>query len=146
MNQKAIAKECAEWIKNKVTFKSNITGERMSGFITVDNEENQIAYTNLDGFTTVDLGYERGNNTFNFIQKMGMPFASQYIQLFETIWNDKEKLQNVTDSVIQNMITAYNENPPEFIYYMTLYHVFSEFLNDISEDELPNEATGFKQG
>ena len=145
MNQKAIAKECVEWIKNKVTFKSNITGERMSGFITVDNEEDQIAYTNLDGFTTIDLGYERGNNTFNFIQKMGTPFASQYMQLFETIWNDKEKLQNVTDSVIQNMITAYNENPPEFIYYMTLYHVFSEFLNDISEDELPNEATGFKQ-
>ena len=28
---------------------------------------------------------------------------------------------------------------------MTLYHIFSEFLNDISEDELPNEATGFKQ-
>ena len=28
---------------------------------------------------------------------------------------------------------------------MALYHVFSEFLNDISEDVLPNEATGFKQ-
>ncbi len=34
---------------------------------------------------------------------------------------------------------------PEFIYFMTLYHVFSEFLDDISEDVLPNEATGFKQ-
>ena len=41
--------------------------------------------------------------------------------------------------------SAYNENAPEFIYFMTLYHVFSEFLDDISEDELPNEATGFKE-
>ena len=41
--------------------------------------------------------------------------------------------------------TAYTENSPEFIYFMTLYNVFSEFLEDISEDVLPNEATGFKQ-
>ena len=47
--------------------------------------------------------------------------------------------------MIDNITTVYNENSPEFIYFMTLYHVFSEFLDDISEDELPNEATGFKQ-
>ena len=67
------------------------------------------------------------------------------MQLFENLWNDKEKLQDVTDIVLENITTAYNENSPEFIYFMTLYHVFSEFLDDISEDELPNEATGFKQ-
>lgn len=54
-------------------------------------------------------------------------------------------MQDVTDVVVENITTAYNENSPEFIYFMTLYHVFSEFLDDISEDELPNEATGFKQ-
>ena len=27
---------------------------------------------------------------------------------------------------------------------MTLYHIFSEFLEDISEDVLPNEATGYR--
>ena len=47
--------------------------------------------------------------------------------------------------VITNIATAYNENSPEFIYFMLLYHVFSEFLEDISEDVLPNEGTGFKQ-
>lgn len=47
--------------------------------------------------------------------------------------------------VLENITAAYNENSPEFIYFMTLYHVFSEFLEDISEDVLPNEATGFKQ-
>ena len=67
------------------------------------------------------------------------------MQLFETLWNDHEKMQDVTDMIISNISTAYNENSPEFIYFMMLYHVFSEFLNDISEDVLPNEATGFKQ-
>lgn len=145
MTQKAIAKECADWIKRKVTFKSNTTGENMLGFVNVENKQNQVVYTPINGFTTVDIGCERGNNSYNMINRIEAPDATSYLQLFETLWNDKDKLQDVTDVVIQNITTAYNENSPEFIYFMALYHVFSEFLDDISEDELPNEATGFKQ-
>ena len=145
MTQKAIARECAEWIKRKAVFRSNTTGENMPGFMTVDNGEEKVAYMPLNGFTTVDIGCDRGNNAYNMVNRMESPFTEQYMQIFESIWNDKEKLQDVTDIVIDNITTAYNENSPEFIYFMTLYHVFSEFLDDISEDELPNEATGFKQ-
>jgi len=145
MTQKAIAKECADWIKRKAIFKSNTTGENMGGFVTVANKEQQVAYMPMNGFTTVDIGCERGNNSYNMVNRFEAPFSVSYLQLFETLWNDKNKLQDVTDVVIENITTAYNENSPEFIYFMTLYHVFSEFLDDISEDELPNEATGFKQ-
>ena len=145
MTQKAIAKECADWIRRKATFKSNTTGENMGGFVTVANKQQQVAYMPMNGFTTVDIGCERGNNSYNMVNRFEAPFSTSYLQLFETLWSDKDKLQDVTDVVIENITTAYNENSPEFIYFMTLYHVFSEFLDDISEDELPNEATGFKQ-
>lgn len=145
MNQKAIAKECAEWIKRKATFKSNITGENMTGFVNVTNSNSATTYMPINGFTTVDIGCERGNNTYNMVNRFESPFADTYINLFESLWNDKNKLQDVTDIVIENMTSVYNENSPESIYFLILYHVFSEFLNDISTDELPNEATGFKQ-
>lgn len=145
MTQKAIAKECADWIRRKATFKSNTTNEIMGGFMTVTGQSSNVAYMPISGFTTVDIGCDRGNNSYNMTNRFEAPFSAQYIQLFESLWNDKKKLQDVTDVVIENITTAYNENSPEFIYYMTLYHVFSEFLDDISEDELPNEATGFKQ-
>lgn len=145
MTQKAIAKECADWIRRKATFKSNTTGENMGGFVTVENIQQQIAYMPINGFTTVDIGCERGNNSYNMVNRFEAPFSDSYMQLFETLWKDHDKLEDVTDVVIENIITAYNENSPEFIYFMTLYHVFSEFLDDISEDELPNEATGFKE-
>ena len=145
MTQKAIAKECADWIRRKATFKSNTTNEIMGGFMTVTGPTRNVAYMPISGFTTVDIGCDRGNNSYNMTNRFEAPFSAQYIQLFESLWNDKKKLQDVTDVVIENISTAYNENSPEFIYYMTLYHVFSEFLDDISEDELPNEATGFKQ-
>lgn len=140
LTQKAIAKESADWIKKKVTFKSNITNESMMGFINVDEKN----YMPINGFTTVELGCERGNNAYTMIQKSDAPFSNAYISLFDELWNDDEKLQIVTDEVIESITVAYNENSPDFIYFVTLYNIFNEFLEDISEDVLPNEATGFK--
>ena len=145
MTQKAIAKECADWIRRKAVFKSNTTEEKMGGFMTVSNRDEQVAYTPLNEFTVVDIGCDRGNNRYNMVNRLEAPVSATYMQLFENLWKDQEKLQDVTDVVLENITTVYNENSPEFIYFMTLYHVFSEFLDDISEDELPNEATGFKQ-
>ena len=144
LSQKAIAKECAEWIKEKVTFKSNTTNQLMQGFINLDNAENQYTYTPINEFTTVDLGCERGNYAYNFTQRLPYPISASYINLFEQLWNNKQQFQNVTDEVIESISAVYNENSPEFIYFVTLYNIFNEFLEDISEDTLPNEATGFK--
>lgn len=82
MTQKAIAKECADWIKEKARFKSNITGENMGGFMTVENENKQVAYMPINGFTTVDIGCERGNNSYNMINRFDAPFSASYMQLF----------------------------------------------------------------
>ena len=145
MTQKAIAQECAEWIRKRARFKSNTTGENMGGFMTVASPTEDVAYMPLGGFTTVDIGCERGNNSYNMVNRMEAPFSTQYMHLFDSLWNDRDKLQDVTDMIIDNITSAYNENSPEFIYFMTIYNVFSEFLDDLSEDVLPNEATGFKQ-
>lgn len=142
MTQRAIAKECADWIrKKKVVFKSNTTTENMMGFINVD----QINYMPVNGFITVDLGCERGNNAYNLVQKTEAPFSTAYLDLFNSIWNDETRMQVVTDEVIENITTAYNKNSPDFIYFVTLYNIFNEFLKDVTEDVLPNEATGFKE-
>ena len=140
LTQKAIARECAEWIREKACFKSNKTNEQMMGFITLD----ETSYSPINGFTTVDLGCERGNNAYTMIQKAEVPFSQAYIALFNQLWNDNSRLQIVTDEVIDSISNAYKENAPDFLYFVALYNIFNEFLEDISEDELPNEATGFK--
>ena len=140
LTQKAIAKECAEWIRQKACFKSNKTNESMVGFANVD----QTNYMPLNGFTTVDLGCEKGDNAYTMINKFEAPMSKAYLDLFDQIWNDSSKLQVVTDDVIDNISNAYKENAPEFLYFVTLYNIFHEFLDDLSEDDLPNEATGFK--
>lgn len=145
LSQRAIAKECAAWVKRKVLFKSNVTNENMGGFMTVENGNESYSYMPLAGFTTAELGCERGNNTYTLINKFEAPFSKIYLQTFNTVWDDPKRLENVTQKVIETMTSVYEENAPEFIYNVTLYNIFHEFLQDISEDILPNEATGFKE-
>lgn len=141
LNQKAIARECAAWVKNKAVFKSNVGNKDITDkFILLDDK----AYFPVNGFTTVDLGCEQGNNMGTNIAKVASPMSLTLLEQFEKLWQNNEELKDVTDKVISSISSAYNENAPEFIYFVTLYNIFHEFLDDISEDELPNERTGFK--
>ena len=141
LTQRAIAKECADWVRRKAVFKSNVTQENMMGFMNV----NESTYMPITEFTTVGIGCERGNNAYNPVTRMESYENGRYfLNLFDELWRDNKKLQDVTDIVIENITAAYKENSPDFIYFFLLYNIFSEFLDDISEDMLPNEATGFK--
>lgn len=144
LKQKAVARECADWMRNKVQFKSNTTRDGMNNFLNVQAVDELYTYMPMNSFTTVGLGCERGNNISNMVTRMESPASTEFLKTFNSIWSDDNKLQDVTDEVIETISTVYQENSAELIYFMTLYNIFSEFLEDISEDVLPNEATGFK--
>lgn len=76
LTQKAIAKECAEWIIKKATFRSNRSNENMMGFMNVDDKN----YMPISEFSTVGLGCERGNNAYNMIQKTESPISNAYLE------------------------------------------------------------------
>ena len=145
LSQKAVARECADWIRKKAKFRTNITSSGMNSFMCVSNDDGGVAYSPLNGFTTDGLGFENGNSISNFVMKSDYSESRQFLQLFDAIWSSPERLQDVTDQVLDSITAAYVENPPEFIYFMTLYNIFNEFLEDISEDYLPREGIGFKE-
>ena len=142
LTQRAIARECAEWVRQKVTFRSNHTGAPMQSFAVVDDT---AAYAPLQGFTTADLGYERGPAVSNMVHKIDdAPFTQQYIQLFDQIWHNPDQVDDVTEAVREHIASVYAENSPQRVYFLILYNLFSEFLDDISEDVLPNDLTGYQ--
>ncbi|MGI2174020.1 helicase-related protein [Shewanella ulleungensis] len=144
LNQKAIAKECASWIRKKATFKSNTTSAPMQQFAVVDGDSHS-AYMPINGFTAVDLGYQKGNAVSNFVHKIDdNMMSSQYVQLFEQIWKDQDKVKEVTEAIVEHIESIYQENSPERVYFLMLYNIFFEFLDELNEDVLPNDRTGYQ--
>jgi len=142
LTQRAVAKECADWVRRKVTFRSNATSNPMQQFAVIGDD---AAYTSLQGFTTADLGYERGNAVSNMVQRVDeAPMTSQYLQLFDQIWHNPDQLDDVTQTVHDHIASVYAENAPARIYFLVLFNLFSEFLDDINEDVLPNDRTGYQ--
>ncbi|MFD4779710.1 helicase-related protein [Rhodococcus qingshengii] len=142
LTQRAIAKECADWVRRKVRFQSNATGNPMQQFAVVADK---AAYMPLQGFTTADLGYERGNAVSNMVHRIDeAPMTAQYVQLFDQIWNNPDQLDDVTQAVYDHIASVYAENSPARIYFLILYNLFAEFLDDINEDVLPNDRTGYQ--
>ena len=145
LTQKAIAKECAEWMRRKSTFRSNKGRAPMQQFACVKAAESEAVYMPLHGFTAVDLGYQTGNAVSNFVNKIDeQPMTGTYLALFDQIWNDADKLEDVTDRLCEHIASVYQENSPQRIYFLMLYNIFSEFLEDISADVLPNDLTGYQ--
>ena len=147
LTQKAIAKECADWVRAKVKFKANVTESELQNFIYVESsDETAVTYTPIKGFSSVDLGYEKNNMLYQGIVKNDdSGYTKFFFNQFRSVWEDSTKVEDVTESIIDYISSAYEDNSPEFIYFVTLYNIFSEFLDDImSEDYLPNEGTGFR--
>ena len=115
LEQKAIAEECAAWIRSKVKFKSNASQEAMGGFLHIKGDT-ENAYVPFNEFTTTELGCERGNSVYSMVNVMPSPFAGEYLKIFNEQWNNDEKFKDVTNRVLEYVETVYNENAPEFIY------------------------------
>jgi hypothetical protein len=145
LTQRAVARECAAWIRKKATFRSNTTRAPMQQFIHVGREDGGVAYMPISGFTAVDLGYQKGDAVSNFVTRFDQPaHAQMYLQLFDQIWADQDKVKDVTDAICEHIESVYQENSPERIYFLMLYNIFRDFLEDVEEDVLPNDLTGYR--
>lgn len=145
LTQRAIAKECADWIRRKAQFRSNRSNAPMQQFAYVTDEQTGSIYLPLSGFTAVDLGYQRGDAVSNFVNKTSDPtLTTAYLQLFDQIWHDEARVGDITAQVCEHIAAVYTENSPEAIYFLILFNIFNEFLEDISEDVMPNDLTGYR--
>ena len=100
-------------MRRKAQFKSNCTDEVMPGFLAINNEH-LVAYAPINGFTRANLGCERGGNMFSMIQQLDAPESKTYLQLFDQLWADKRRMQDVTEQRKRKIdftkIERYREN------------------------------------
>jgi SNF2 family DNA or RNA helicase len=148
LNQRSIAKECSKWVQSKVRFKTNSNFSTPLNSIlhinSLDNSNN-AAYLNVNNFNTSDLGLTESNGFPTLIQKSVYPESLAYLNWFDQVWQNEDNLRDVTTKVQEYFQNAFSENSPELIYFITLYNIFNDFLDDLSLDNIANDKIGFKE-
>lgn len=144
LTTRALARDCAAWIRERATFKAN-PGASIPAFLCTSGFEGGGAvYTGLNGLTAADLGYQPGHLTM--INKSDDQQAlERYGGLFGQLWREPGRLVDVTEDLCRQLEQVYAENSPARIYHLMLSVIFRAFLEDLNEDVLPNERTGFKE-
>ena len=145
MKQAAIAKECAAWIENKVEIRSlkqpNLAQPRL---VYIENENDNISINGTVDFTTDGLGISHSNRIDSNMCIYGKDFTRHFLKMFNELWNDSNAVEDVKKNVLEHMRILYKENTPEFIYFITLYNIFNQYLDELTEDNIIKSKTGFK--
>ena len=145
MNQTHIARECAAWLENKAEIKSftnpNPAQQRL---IFVENGENNVSINGTVDFTSDGLGFISSSRNDMNACITGNEATMQFIEQFNELWEDTSQLEDVKASVLEQMQVIYKENTPEFIYIITLYNIFSNYLEELTEENIVKTKTGFK--
>ena len=146
LTQASIAKECADWIRNKVDFKaSKYPGVVGGKFIHVKNRrKDNLIINNTNDFSASGLGYTESDQIVFANSNNDKNMTSQMLNMFDMLWDNKDILEDIKENVLSSIVRIYEENTPEFIYFITLYNIFKDYLEELTEDNIVKSKTGFK--
>lgn len=148
LTQKAVALECVDWIRRKgARFMSFNNEGGFPQFLAIEHgSDSAIGYMPFTEFSTTQLGVTRHASTpsyASFVMKQDATQTRGLLTMFDQAWHSNQ-VHDVTEAVIDGIERMYRENPPELVYYKALYRIFSEFLENVDEDTLAKDGTGFK--
>lgn len=145
LNQAYIARELSKWIKSKGQIKSVISSNIGESIYYIENEEEKdISITGAISFSAPGLGYVNSSSMNHTQLTDGEEFNKSLKVAFDNIWRDEKILKDVKKEILDKIKLLYKDNSPEFIYFVTLYNIFKNFLDEHEDREIIQSRTGFK--
>ncbi len=144
LEQKALARQCADWIRRKAEIRSLVRSGFLHGKMIHARRPNGIenALVGSSNFTANGLGLGKNANIELNLELNDRRDIADLSQWFEDIWSS-EMTRDVKAEVLTYLERLYADTPPEFLYYLTLFLVFEQFLRDQAEARLLDVRTGF---
>ena len=143
LQQRPIAQECADWIKDKVEIKSTRQSNLLHGkMYHIANNGVEKAIMGSSNFTVQGLGLGQSNNNIELNLEVEDDQDRQDLKAwFDDVWNDDERVEDVKKKVIDRLEKLGDDQAPEFIYYKTLYELFRDELETRMNNEQKLEDT-----
>jgi SNF2 family DNA or RNA helicase len=141
LEQKRVARECADWIRSKAQVRSIKQTNLLHGkMYHIAHNGVEDAIMGSSNFTVRGLGLGNSLNNIELNLEVDNDRACRDLKAwFDELWNDAGLVEDVKQEVLLYLEQLYQNNAPEFIYYKTLFHIFEQFLADQAKGGLLNE-------
>ena len=144
LNQSYIARELAKWLKKKVEIKT-LKNTKMNGALChIDSGGKSVSITGATSLSGPSLGYINSKPMYLNIYTDDNELNSTLKSKFNEIWNNEDLLKDVKKDILNKIKYLYKDNSPEFLYFITLYNIFKDFLEENDNKEVIKSRTGFK--
>lgn len=141
LEQKKLARKCADWIKHQGVEVRSIKRE---GFLHgkmyhTENGERGIAVVGSSNFSRRGLGGGIDPN-LEINLAIGDGSSKEWLDLrnwFDEVWRDENRTKDVKPEMLQALQRVGKNQSPEFVYYKTLFELFREKIDQESADPGP---------
>ncbi|MBU5335454.1 helicase-related protein [Intestinibacter bartlettii] len=144
LNQSYIARELAKWVKKKVEIKTLKNTKMDGGLCHIDSGDKSVSIAGATSLSCPSLGYINSTPMYLNIYTDGDELNYALKSKFNQIWNNEEHLKDVKKNILNKIKYLYKDNSPEFLYFITLYNIFKDFLEENDNKEVIKSRTGFK--
>ncbi len=144
LDQKRVAAECAKWIRGKIEVKASLTKQVTQNLIHLQSKQVSFAIHGSATISPIGLG-DIGSNSLQM--NMGLTDTESSRQLltwFDSIWADEINSKSIKKELIEKLDYIAADQPANFVYFLTLFNLFKDFLEDIDEENIIRSKTGFK--
>ena len=143
LQQKPIAKACAEWIKEKVEIKSTRESNLLHGkMYHIANNGVEKAIMGSSNFTMRGLGLIQESSNIELNLEVDSDRDRRDLKAwFDEIWHNDKLVEDVKEKVIAKLEQIGKDHAPELIYYKTLYELFRDEIETRKTNDQTLEDT-----
>lgn len=147
LNQRWIARECAKWLRGKVEVKASHEPHQSSQnliHLMANGIGDRFAVHGSATLTPTGLGEVRSNGLQMNTGISDTETTQQLLAWFDSIWTDEPRVTDIRNELLERLDFIAADQPASFVYFLTLYNIFKDFLEDIDEENIIRSKTGFK--
>ncbi|GAB1256188.1 DEAD/DEAH box helicase [Aurantivibrio plasticivorans] len=144
LDQKRIAVECAKWLKGNVHVKASKHPQAGQNLLHLQSTDGSFAVHGSASLSPTGLGDVRSDSLQMNTGISDTETTKQLMTWFDGIWADETSAKDIKNELIEKLDFIAADQPANFIYFLTLYNIFKDFLEDIDEENIIKSKTGFK--
>lgn len=110
----------------------------------IDSGGKSVSITGATSLSGPSLGYINSKPMYLNIYTDDNELNYTLKSKFNEIWNNEDLLKDVKKDILNKIKYLYKDNSPEFLYFITLYNIFKDFLEENDNKEVIKSRTGFK--